>query len=236
MLVEVPLGGLVCETRPGTAFGVTFAFHDHRGIANLGRGLDQVAPTPVRTAEKVWSRSGGTSVRSCPWPGWAGRPRQTRRRINWPAGLARRPPRSTFTVWRRWSSSSLLMPPLGNEFLAPFEVGLQPAPGSPSCSRRVATLARRLAIWLFTSSDGRLSWNRLALGLMAASALHLGLGRHQVCFRRLHGGLLDRELEPGRVPYRAGPASHPFSRGSCRPQGPGSPGRRPGEPRRSRGR
>ena len=61
-----------------------------------------------------------------------------------------------------------------------------------------ATAARRLAIWLFTSSMACSSLNRSAARL-GHQAVHLSLGGRQVRFRRRHGGFLDGDLNLVRL-------------------------------------
>ena len=124
--------------------------------------------------------------------------------------------------------------PARYELLAPFEVGLRQRQGRllALVSRHVGSKRGDLVVHLL---HGRLQLPTLGSADRLQSA-HLGFGGHQVRFGGSDGGSLDRDLNLVGLLVELDQQVPPLHAVVVVHQAPGSPGRRPGEPRRSRGR
>ena len=145
----------------------------------------------IRTAEKVWFRSGGTSVSSLPFSGWGASPRETRRLgdrlLRLGEGGCRDPQLLLILVVIRTADGSLRQQRLGALEIGPgsVESGLLTPQGG-----HLGPQEGDLGIDLLGSV---LEFPALGaeLGLQAAG---LRFGRRQVHFRRADSGALQCHL------------------------------------------
>ena len=177
-----------CETLPGPCSGVRSV--DASGSPSWVT-VSMHSPRAARTVEKVWFRSGGTSLRPLPFSGWTARPRETRvwaiASCAWTTVAA-----ATRCDCARRSHSSTADGSTRQQRLGAFEIGLGPAENRLLAPQGgyLGPQQGDLGIDLF---GGVLKLPALGaeLGRQAAG---LGFGRHQVRLRLADGGALQRQL------------------------------------------